>query len=201
MSDDDDQAWFDALGGRAPQGHPSSAQLEGERLRAALRALMPSDEVGLRHEIDHDADARAVRLVARARVDEVLGPALAHRGALRKAFGPAWSALLAAGIAGIAIALAWTWRPGAEPPAHRGAPDVVYRMTAGDPVALRDEIAQALRGAGVSVVAYQRFGREGIDAELPHPLTTGVRDVLAHYHIPLPVDGVLRVEIGPAMPP
>ncbi|MGD9597498.1 MAG: hypothetical protein AB7G76_03900 [Steroidobacteraceae bacterium] len=201
MSDDDDQAWLDALGGRAPPGDASRAALEGERLRTALRARAPANEVGLQREIGHETEARTAQLVARARNDAVIGPALAHRAARRKALRPAWSALAAAGIAGLVIALAWTWRPGTEVPVERSAPDTVYRITADDPPALRDEIAQALRGAGVSVVAYQRFGREGIDAELPRPVTSRVRAVLEHYRIPLPADGVLRVEIAPAARP
>jgi hypothetical protein len=109
--------------------------------------------------------------------------------------------LLAAGIAGIAVALVWTLRPTIETPVYREAPDQLYRMVAEDPRALRDGIVQALRSAGVEAVTYERFGRQGIDAELPRPATPLVREVLARYRIPEPADGVLRIEIEAAPPP
>ncbi|MBV6417065.1 MAG: hypothetical protein CMLOHMNK_01698 [Steroidobacteraceae bacterium] len=95
----------------------------------------------------------------------------------------------------------WTLRPASESPAYREAPDRLHRMVAADPRALRDEIATALRGAGVAIVTYERFGREGIDGELPRPVTDAVRAVLARYRIPEPADGVLRIEIEAPAPP
>jgi hypothetical protein len=108
--------------------------------------------------------------------------------------------LLAASLAAVTVALLWTQRPGIVPPVERQATDAIFRMTADAPLALRADIAAALRAAGVAPMAYERFGRAGLDAELPRPLTPAVRAVLDRYGIPPPADGVLRVEIEPATP-
>lgn len=196
MSDDATlDAWFDSLAGR------DAAVREARVLREALRARTAVDEVSLQRELAAGDASRAAQLLAAAHRDPILGPMLA-RGARRRAYPRrAWSALLAAGLAGIAVALVWTLRPAIEAPVHREAPDRLHRMVAEDPRALRDEIARALRGAGVDVLAYERFGRQGIDADLPRPITGPVRDILARYRIPEPADGVLRVEIEAPVPP
>ncbi len=204
MSDDATlDAWFDSLAGRDTAGGAttSAAANEARALRDTLRARPAVDEVSLQRELAESDSSRAARLLATAQRDPVLGPILA-RGPSRRAYPRrVWSALLAAGIAGITVALVWSLRPTIETPAYREAPDQLYRVTADDPRALRDEIAQALRNAGVEVVTYERFGREGIDAELPRPATALVREILARYRIPEPADGVLRVEIEAASLP
>lgn len=204
MSDDASlDAWFDALADRDTAGGAtrSAAANEARALRDALRALPAVDEVSLQRELAASDAGRAGRLLAAAHRDPILGPMLA-RGTRRREYPwRAWSALLAAGIAGIAVALVWTLRPTIETPVYREAPDRLYRMAADDPRALREQIAQALRSAGVEVVTYERFGREGIDADLPRPITPLVREILERYRIPEPADGVLRVEIEATPPP
>lgn len=183
--------WFDALAGRDTVG--GGATNEARALRAALRARSAIDEPGLQRELAASDADRGAELLAKARRDPILGPLLARgrRGLARRA----WGGLLAAGLAGIAIALVWTLRPTTEAPVYREAPDQIHRMVAADPRALRDEIAQALSAAGIEVVTYERFGREGLDAELPRPVTAPVRSILVRYRIPEPADGVLRIEI------
>ncbi|HNR23259.1 MAG TPA: hypothetical protein PKL49_09560 [Steroidobacteraceae bacterium] len=194
MTDDPTlDVWFDALAGRGTVG--GAAANEARALREALRARPAIDELGLQRELaTSDAD-RGAQLLGKARGDPILGPILARgRGRLNIA-RRAWGGLLAAGLAGISIALVWTLRPATEVPVYREAPDQVHRMVAADPRALRDEIARALRAAGIEVVIYERFGREGLDAELPRPVTGPVRSILVLYRIPEPADGVLRIEI------
>ena len=67
-----------------------------------------------------------------------------------------------------------------------------------DPEGLRRRIVGALSAAGVQVATYGRFGRYGLDADLPQPITPDVDAVLERYRLPVPRDGVLRVEIEPA---
>ncbi|MGE0581123.1 MAG: hypothetical protein AB7P31_03140 [Steroidobacteraceae bacterium] len=202
MSDEaDDQAWLEALAGRAAGDAPAdragaAARREAQALRAALLARTRVDEPSLQHEIDPDATVRATRLLDRARRDEFLAAALARRPAPSAARRVGtWGALLAAGLAGLAVALMWTLRPTPDAPVERGAPDAIHRMVADDPHALRSEIIAALRDAGVESTAYERFGRAGVDADLPRPLTPAVRAILDHYGIAAPADGVLRIEI------
>ena len=202
----DDQDWLEALAGRAA-GEPANragaaTRREAQVLRAALLARARVDEPTLQQEIDPDATARAARLLERARRDEYLAAALARRsGPVAARRVGTWGALLAAGLAGLAVALVWTLRPTLDAPVERGAPDAIHRMVADDPGALRNEIIAALREVGVEASAYGRFGRAGIDADLPRPLTPAVRAVLDRYGIPAPADGVLRVEIAPRAHP
>ena len=210
MNDEvDDQAWLDALAGRdtfagratvgeRTEGARTATLNEARALRAALLARAPIDELSLQREIDRDGETRAAQLLARARRDEILAPALARaRGTAPRQRTWHWGALLAAGIAGLAMALVWTLRPTVEAPVIRSTPDAIFRMVAEDPTALRREIVNALRAVGVEATIYERFGRAGLDADLPHPLTPAVRAVLERFGIPLPEGGVLRIEIAP----
>lgn len=200
MSDDRNlDGWLDALAGRGTAD--DAAAREARALREALRSRRPVDELALQRELAGQDEGHGAALLARARRDPVLGPALARGGASRHGRHPAWRALVAAGIAGLAVALVWTLRPVPEAPVYREAPGPIHRMTAADPRALRDEIATALRDAGATIVTYERFGREGIDGDLPRPVTGAVRAVLERYGIPEPADGILRVEIETPAPP
>ncbi|HQX47722.1 MAG TPA: MtrB/PioB family outer membrane beta-barrel protein, partial [Steroidobacteraceae bacterium] len=176
---------------------PTLADRQRDKLR--LQAdWQPSDELSLQREIGRDEETRAALLLERARRDEILAPALKRTSgtAPRKLTGR-WGALLAAGIAGLAVALVWTLRPAVEAPIMRGAPDAIHRMVADDPAALRSQIVSALRDAGVEPASYERFGRAGLDADLPRPLTPAVRTVLERFGVPPPGDSVLRIEIAP----
>jgi hypothetical protein len=80
-------------------------------------------------------------------------------------------------------------------PVVRGTPDGIVRISAPDPVALKQQLIEELRAAGVSATGYELLGRHGVDADLPQPLTDAVRGVLEKHRIPAPPEGVLRVEI------
>lgn len=200
MTDDPGlDAWFDALAGRDTS--EGAAANEARALREALRARPAVDELSLQRELAASDADREAQLLEKARRDPILGVMLARGIARRSATRRAWGGLLAAGLAGIAVALVWTLRPATEVPVYREAPDPMHRMVADDPRALRDELAQALRAAGVEVITYERFGREGLDADLPRPITAPVRDILLRHRIPEPADGVLRIEIMATPPP
>src|SRR5690242_5269540 len=55
--------------------------------------------------------------------------------------------------------------------------DDVAHLTAADPRALRDQIVSDLRAAGVQPSPYEQLGINGIDADLPRPLTPEARAV------------------------
>jgi hypothetical protein len=76
------------------------------------------------------------------------------------------------------------------------SPDGVAHLTAADPRALRDQIVSDLRTAGVQPSPYEQLGINGIDADLPRPLTPEVRAALDKHHIPVPPNGTLRIEIA-----
>jgi hypothetical protein len=89
-------------------------------------------------------------------------------------------------------------RPTASPEdVSRASPDAVVRLKADDPRALRQQIVSELRARGVQANGYEQLGINGIDAMLPEPLPAEVRRVLDHYRIPIPPDGVLRIELTP----
>lgn len=110
---------------------------------------------------------------------------------------PAWAM---AAVAGAIVVLAFVMRPanegaGGDESAVRTAPDSVTLLRASDPDTLRREIVDSLRQQGIAATTYSRFGRAGLDADLPQPLSQDVKAVLDRYRIPAPGDGVLRVEI------
>jgi hypothetical protein len=76
----------------------------------------------------------------------------------------------------------------------------VVRLQSADPAKLKQELLQDLAAAGVAAKGYERFGHQGIDADLPTPLPPALRQLLQRQGIAAPDDGVLQVEIdsGPA---
>jgi hypothetical protein len=176
----DDQEWLDALAGRDT---PTSAtRHEARALRAALLAATP-------HAAAASADPnREARLVARA-IDEGLLPRR-RSGSMR------WQWPMAAGIvlllgAGLLV----QWQRQSTAPVVRGGEDGIVRIAADDPAALERRLLAELRAAGVEATGYEALGVYGIDADLPLPLSTEVRRMLAAHDIPEPADGVLRIEI------
>jgi hypothetical protein len=70
------------------------------------------------------------------------------------------------------------------------------RLQAADPSALKAQIVEDLRVAGVEAIGYDRLGLSGVDAKLPNPISAPVRATLEKYRIPPPADGIVRVEIA-----
>lgn len=192
---DSDQDWLDALAGRTPTGSDRAAIAEARRLRELIQRNVRAPEVPVAR-LDAQREAQ---LLERARRDGLIEPAqLARRPGrlLRPAKAGGWVGLAAA-IAGIAVALAVFFHSGALRTQHfRSARESVIRVETADPTALKMEIIDELRAAGVAATGYESLGVEGIDAQLPKPVPPRVRDVLTRHHLSVPDDGVLRIEIA-----
>ena len=186
MTPQHDDQWLDALAGR-DRGDSAAAReaasLRGEMLRMAREpAVAPAQD-----------SVREMNLITRARGEGLLPKP--KRTSLRWAL--LWNAGFAvAALAAIAIGVGVYMSATIDTePVVRGMPDGIVRISAPDPAALKHELVEELRVAGVSATGYEVLGRHGVDADLPQPLTDAVRRVLERHHIPAPPDGVLRVEI------
>lgn len=131
--------------------------------------------------------------------DALAGNPFERKGTWRTAFRRAGTRGLAAAALAIGVlVLGWNLRPATQAGSHAraGSPDGISRITAADPRALRHQIVAELQKAGVQANGYEQLGINGIDADLPQPLTPNVRSVLEAHDIPVPADGILRVEIS-----
>jgi hypothetical protein len=114
-----------------------------------------------------------------------------------RASGRGW---VAAAIAIGVLVLGWQFRApltkgvvGGPPTAP--TPSQTARLHAADPAALKQQLVDELRAAGVEAIGYDRLGLSGVDAKLPTPLPEAARATLEKYAIGVPGDGVVRVEI------
>ncbi|HEY1890903.1 MAG TPA: hypothetical protein VGG63_10880 [Steroidobacteraceae bacterium] len=192
---DPDRDWLDALAGRAPTG----ANREAERLREFIKRNVHSPDVPVP---ERDAQ-REAQLLERARREGLIDPTALTRRTRRLMRPAAIRALvaLAAGVGGIAVALTF-FLHGAPRTEHlRGAREEVTRIQSPDPTALKMQILDELRAAGVRATGYEQLGVEGIDASLPEPVPPRVRAVLTRHHLSVPTNGVLKVEIAPPATP
>lgn len=187
---DEDQDWLDALAGRTAAGSHRAAIAEAQRLREFIQRNVHAPDVAVPKR---DAQ-RESQLLERARREGLIDPAqLAKRGRRRlTAIGGVTA--LAASVAGVAIALFLHGGPQTE---HlRGTREQVIRIVSADPTALKMQLLDELRAAGVRATGYDQLGVEGIDADLPKPVPPRVRDVLTRHHLSVPSNGVLRIEIA-----
>lgn len=189
MKPDDDQEWLDALAGRAAGASAT------EREADALRQAMLTREVDAPAAMERERDsAREAQLLERVRREGLIRE---RSGQPRRSWWFGWdSGFAVAAIAGIALAIGFYQVPSPEWEVVRSAPDGVVRLEADDPVSLKQQIIEELREVGVTASGYELLGRQGIDADLPRPPSDALRRVLARYRIPMPADGVLRVEIA-----
>jgi hypothetical protein len=187
---DTDESWLDALAGRPADAGAASANPEGASLRAAIQARRDTAALDVALEDPN----REEQLIERARASGLLEPDAKSGARSRRARLPVWSAWLAA--AGLACVVVTTWEVRQHPsPVLRGAPAGVIRVQSADPLKLKQDLLRELAAAGVAARGYERFGRQGIDADLPTPLPPALRDVLQQHGIAVPDDGVLQVEI------
>jgi hypothetical protein len=118
-----------------------------------------------------------------------------------RASGRGW---VAAAIAIGVLAVGWQFRvplskgvagsPSPATPAPAPAAQTT-RLRAPDPVALKQQLVDELHAAGVEAIGSDWLDLSGVDAKLPTPLPQSARATLAKYAIPVPADGVIRVEI------
>lgn len=195
MSTDPDKDWLDALAGRAAGG-ASPAHAEGQLLRTMVRAHLAHQAAADRATAFTVATPDPMReraLVERAR-REGLVPAVPAQRPTRMNLG--WRPMLAAAaIAMVAVGIVWQTVMRPETVVVRGDEDAPVQLRAPDPAALKRQIIDDLRAAGVAPTGYEALDVQGIDADLPQPLTPDAQRVLAKYGIPAPADGVLRIEI------
>lgn len=191
---DSDQDWLDALAGRTPAGSDRAAIREARRLRELIQRNVRAPDVPVAAS---DAQ-REAQLLERAQREGLIDPArLSQRTRrLTRAATVGWWTGIAASLAGIAVALAVFLHSAPQAQHLRSARENVIRIEAADPTALKTEILDELRTAGVAATGYKELGIEGIDAQLPEPVPPRVRDVLTRHHLTVPSDGALRIEIA-----
>ena len=192
---DDDRIWLETLAG-VRTGGDSAAEREAADLRRAMLARSVDESEAIRRIEDPN---RVDQLLERARREGVTR----LRPRARFAWLAGWpGALATAAVCLLAIGLGFEVgdrKPSVPSETVRDASPHAFLLTASDPSRLRDQIADELDAAGVSTHLYQTLGRAGIDADLPDPLPEAVRVVLARHGVPVPADGVLRLEVaGPA---
>ncbi|MFZ0501283.1 MAG: hypothetical protein WAM52_19290 [Steroidobacteraceae bacterium] len=191
---DEDQDWLDTLAGRSATGSHRAAIAEARRLRQSIQHNVHVADVAVPEQ---DAQ-REAQLLERARREGLIDPAQLARRTRRRLSAIGGLAALAASVAGIAITLLLHGRPQTE---HvRATREQVIRIEAADPSALKMQLLDELRAAGVRATGYDQLGVEGIDADLPKPVPPRVRDVLTRHHLTVPSNGVLRIEIAPSKP-
>jgi hypothetical protein len=118
------------------------------------------------------------------------------------------SSLRASGRGGVAAAIAigvlllgWQFRVplskgvAGSAPATPAPTQHTARLHAADPAALKQQLVEELRAAGVEAIGYDRLGLSGVDAKLPMPVPDAARATLEKYAIGVPGDGVVRIEI------
>ncbi len=187
MADDDDDTWVDAVAGRTPADSRTPAAREGMKLREALLRTSAAAQAGPAAQ----SDQREAELIARAEREGLIETpeiSASRRSLLR--FAPAWAAAAAVMIAVGIVFVAHT-----PPPVVERGDGGIVRIETREPIALKRELIRELKAVGVNAIGYERFGIEGIDADLPQPLTDEVRAVLDRHGIEAPTDGVLRIEI------
>jgi hypothetical protein len=187
VNEDDNSIWLETLAGRSASdaNHPAAREAQLLRESISRRTVTDGPLVG------EDA-RREAELISRAEREGLISPAR-HRTHSRHR--PVWKLAAAAVLAMVAISLFWYMRP-MQQEIVRGSHDGVVIIVATNPTALRDEIVKELRAVGVAATTYSRLGMEGIDADLPQPVSAPLREVLDKHHIPVPTDGVLKVEIA-----
>lgn len=186
MSTDSDKDWLDALGGRT-RTIENAAQAEGQVLREMVRSQLEQQSAAERATTASIATPDPMReraLIERAKREGLINS--------RASWTPM---LIAAAVAMVAVGIVWQSFIKPESVVVRGEVGAPVQMQASDPAALKKQIVDELRAAGVQATGYEAFDIQGIDADLPRPLTPEVRRVLALHDIPEPADGVLRIEI------
>ena len=186
---DEDDIWFDSLAG-AKADEPERAATAARAIRAAILTRIAAEESPV---IDQNVQ-RESELIDRARAAGLLPAARTSRYRRLPAY------LAAAVIAGLAVTVTLQLRTEAPAPAIRGSRSGIARIHDEHPKELQQQLIRELESVGVQARGYETFGRPGVDADLPIPLPSAVREILARHGIALPKDSVLQLEIDAATP-
>jgi hypothetical protein len=194
---DDDKTWLEVLAGRTPPDVDGPVAREAQLLRESLirrRQLQQAEQLP---QLAVPDVGREAELLARAEREGLIEPALQRR----RGWLTGGRVLAAAAVmAFVAIGLTLFLRTGSEQEIYRGTHDGVVTIEAANPATLKSELIAELRAAGIAATGYERFGLQGVDAELPKPVSPQVRAVLERHRVPVPQDGVLKVEIAAPAP-
>ena len=189
MSADPDKDWLDGLSGR-DGASTTAAHAEGKWLRRMLQAHLVQQATAERATAASIATPDPMRergLIERARRAGLMGARTSWR-----------PILMAAAVAMLAVGIVWQAFMRPEPVVVREGATAPVQLQTRDPAALKRQIIDELHAAGVEATGYEALGVQGIDADLPQPLSVEVRGVLGKHGIPAPADGVLRIEIREA---
>ena len=203
MSNEEDGAWLEALAGRESRdptqsGEPAPASVEGRH----LREMMLRNRSVAQIEVSSPDPKREEALIARARREGLIDLDQLARFARQRRLRVAYISLgLAAVVAGVAVLPGLLFRKESPAQVVRGGGEASITMKAADPRALKFQILRELKDAGLTATGYERFGIEGIDADLPQPVPEAVRAVLQRHHIEIPRGDELRIEIAPLSSP
>ncbi len=194
MADEDNKTWFDALAGRTASDPNLHAAREARLLRESLLRQWQLQRADQAPQLPARDARREAELLARAQREGLIPPAGLRRRS-RWLPGRAVPLAAAAAIACIAVGLSFFLHTGTPQEIYRGTHDGVVTVEAANPAALKGQLITELRAAGVAATGYERLGLQGIDADLPRPISSQVREILQKHHLPVPADGVLKVEI------
>jgi hypothetical protein len=186
---DDDDIWFDSLAGGNGDA-PEKAARAARAIRATILTRIAAEE----SPVVGENSRRESELIARARAEGLLPPTRTTRYRRLPAF------LAAAAIAGLAVTVTLQMRTESPTPVTRASASGIARIHDEHPKELQQQLIRELRSAGVQARGYESFGRPGIDADLPAPLPSAVREILARHGIAPPKDNVLQLEIDAATP-
>ena len=193
MSESDDQAWLETLAGRQSANESASEGADAREARRLREAIL--QHLGTTADEPSTEDPqRVAALIERARKQGLLVPRVATVPRKRTSIVPLGIAATIVCLVG-ATAL-WHAFHGETTQVQRGGRDAVVHLQAADPLQLKQQIIRELQSAGVAASGYESLGVQGIDADLPLPTSPQVQQVLRQHGIPIPADGVLRVEIG-----
>ena len=184
MTEEGDKTWLEVLAGRTPDNpHPPAAR-EAQLLRDSIARRRRTQQA----DLPARDSRREAELIARARREGLIN--------FRASVRPAVALACAAAIAFVSVGLFLLLQPSDPQEIVRGSHDGIVTIEAANPVASRDRIVSELRAVGISATGYERLGMQGLDADLPKPIPAPVREVLDEHRLPVPGDGVLKVEIA-----
>jgi len=192
----DDDAWLDALAGRMEavdgEGAQSSLVLEALALREFIRRQESASETAV-PAVD---PARELELIARAHSEGLVVSQIPAARSPPSRQRPRWRMAIPAAAVILIAAGSGFWQSSIKQPEYvRGVDHGATLIQARDPAALRRQLTEELRTAGATVTGYERFGRLGMDVDLPQPLPKAIAEILQRHHIPVPSNGVLVIEV------
>jgi hypothetical protein len=202
MNDDSD--WLDALAGRDRPAASTLAATEGRLMRRALQRLPATVPAQTPEQALSLLDGLLGRARAAGLMRERSGwcPACLQRWQRWRQSPGAWlgAGLVLAGLFAVVVVLRVVPVVAVDPAEEavmRAPADGVWLLRVADPQQQRNELADRLAAGGARVQRYERLGRQGLEAELPLPLTPQLKQALGRLNIAAAPDGSLRVEFEP----